>query len=93
MSNEESYDDWNKRYKKRQEALKEKIDRLAKSVKELTERLRNIHADMLFDDLEGHPERQKEFIDKLYNPFYTPTAVEELVIQKLLEKENDGQDL
>lgn len=91
--NEPHDDDWYEKFKKKNDDLRQRLRSLTESVRRLTQRLREMNADMILDTLEGHPEKQQEFIEKLYNPFYTPTPVEEIVIQRLLKKEKDGQDL
>jgi hypothetical protein len=93
MSEEPLDEDWLKKFKEKNEALRQQFANIRKSIRHLTHTLRTMHAEFILDDLKGHPEKQQEFIDKLYNPFYAPTPVEEIVIQKLLEKEKDGKDL
>lgn len=72
--------------------MKKKLTKLSQDLEESTQRLREVVAKITLSELRRYPERRQAFIEKLYDPFYEPTPVDEIVIRKLLE-EDHGEDL
>jgi hypothetical protein len=86
-------DEWWEKFRKRMADLHDKLDKISSEIAETTKRLRLVVADMILREIERYPEHRRAFIEKLHDPFYEPTPVDEIVIRKLLEKERNEQDL
>ena len=85
--------EWWDNLRKRLQDVRALLQNSSNRLEESIFHLREITAEMTLEDFLRHPERRQDFIDQLSEPSYQPTPVDEMVIQKLLEKEENGEDL
>lgn len=64
-----------------------RMKKIRETLDKITDTLRKIQADLIYARMVGNKEEQEQFVEKLYDPFYEPTPVDEIVIQYLLEDE------
>ena len=81
--------EWLEDFQAKSRAIIKSLREIRARFEEITRRLRIIIAENTLRNIRRDNDLRKEYIGKLYDPFYEPTPVDEIVIQQLLEEEDD----
>lgn len=77
----------NKEFKQKSKEIQDRLQGLLTEISDIIKSLKELRANFILNEMNNDPILETQFLNKLYDPFYEPNDIEEIVIQKILEKQ------